>query len=154
MSTIPSTARLRKLRQVKPGDVVQGFAAVWAATRVEWGLRRRSLPETAASLGLAFDPMVTHDAKPAAEREPLDLPDWAWRRAHIGWLTVKHWPFGDTCLRRALVMGNRLKPFDPQLVVGVRVSDGSTPVDAHAWVRIGDTDLDPLARDYLVFGGS
>ena len=67
---------------------------------------------------------------------------------------VSIWPFGNTCLRRALVMGNRLAEFEPELVLGVRPNSEASRFDAHAWVRIGTVDLDPLASDYSVLGGA
>jgi hypothetical protein len=65
---------------------------------------------------------------------------------------MSRWPFGDTCLRHALVTGNRLAALGPELVIGVRPAATPGGVDAHAWLRIGGVDLDPLAAGYLTFG--
>ena len=154
MTSVRTGERLRLLRRAKPGDVVQAFAALWAAARAEWGLRRRTLPATAASLGLRFEPTLEDEARPVTPEARVTIPPWAWRRAHIAQLVVSVWPFGNTCLRRALVMGNRLSAFGPELVLGVRPNDGATRFDAHAWVRIRGVDLDPMARNYLILGDS
>jgi hypothetical protein len=68
---------------------------------------------------------------------------------HISWLVVRHGPFRDTCLRRALVIGSRLSALEPRLVIGVRPGKTVREVDAHAWLRIGSRDIDPLASSYL-----
>ena len=73
----------QRLRRAKPGDVVQAFAALWALTRAEWGLRRRTLPATAASLGLRFEPTLEDTARPVTAETRVTIPPWAWRRAHI-----------------------------------------------------------------------
>jgi hypothetical protein len=50
------------------------------------------------------------------------------------------WPFGDTCLRRALVMGHHLRDQSPVLRIGV-TAGRSEPVAAHAWVETADVTL-------------
>lgn len=145
-------ARLRKLARARPKDFFEAAAVLRAASRVEWGLRRRTLPATAGALGVAlFAGGLPSDRTPAPP-ERLALPPWAWRRARIAFIIMRRWPFGDTCLRRALVMGNRLARLAPELVIGVRPAATTRGVDAHAWLRIGGVDLDPLASEYLAFG--
>jgi hypothetical protein len=50
------------------------------------------------------------------------------------------WPFGDTCLRRALVLGHHLRDQSPVLRIGV-TADRSEDVAAHAWVETTDVTL-------------
>ena len=146
--------RLRRLGHARPRDVAEAAAALTAATRMEWGLRRHTLPTTAGLLGLTlFAGGAPSDELPSPP-DRLDLPAWAWRRARIAALVMRGWPFGDTCLRRALVTGNRLASLAPELVIGVRASSASPGLDAHAWLRIQGVDLDPLAAEYLAFGAA
>jgi transglutaminase superfamily protein len=123
-----------------------------AAARVEWGLRRHSLPATAGALGVGlFAGGAPSDGAPSSP-DRLELPAWAWRRTRIALVIMRRWPFGDTCLRRALVIGNRLAPLAPELVIGVRPAAAPRGIQAHAWLRIDGVDLDPLATEYLAFG--
>lgn len=61
-------------------------------------------------------------------------------------LVLRRWPFGDSCLRRALVLGALLRRFDPRLRVGVarNVEDGAQGVTAHAWL---ETTLGSFGHD-------
>ncbi len=149
-----ATERTRKLRRARPRDAVELLAICAATLRVEWCLRRQTLPVTARSLGMALfadgAPVDTEPTLPA----PFALPAWAWRRARIVDVVMRRWPFGDTCLRRTLVTGNRLARLDPELVIGVRVATTRRAIDAHAWLRIDGVDLDPLATEYLAFGAA
>ena len=54
---------------------------------------------------------------------------------------LRHWPFGDTCLRQALVCGWLLRRLGPVLQLGVAKVDGE--VRAHAWLVVGGTVVDP-----------
>ncbi len=147
-----SPERVRRLLRLRPRDVAEVVAVCGAAVRAEWGLRRRTLPATAGALGVTFRAVPSADDQIVAP-DRLALPPWAWRRARIARAVMRFWPLGDTCLRRALVTGNRLSDLGPELVIGIRA--GAAPrVDAHAWLRIAGVDLDPLATEYLAFGES
>ena len=154
MGALVNRARLRRLARARPKDLVEAAAVLSAAARVEWSLRRHTLPATAGILGVAlFAGEVPSDGAPTSP-DRLDLPAWAWRRTRIAFIIMRRWPFGDTCLRRALVIGNRLAPLAPELVIGVRSNSVERGFDAHAWLRIDGVDLDPLAVEYLAFGAS
>jgi hypothetical protein len=56
---------------------------------------------------------------------------------------MTRWPWGDTCLRIALVAGHRLRRLSPSLRVGVAIVDGE--VRAHAWLEVHGISLDPSA---------
>lgn len=124
-------------------DIVAAFGVM---VGVEIGLRTVGLPRLARLMGtrLALD-------GDAATRQVQrgDLPEWAWRRLAASRRVVRHWPFGDTCLRVALVCGRRLRTLEPVLRVGVRKEDGE--LKAHAWLDVRGTSLDPwAAQDYAV----
>lgn len=123
--------------------------AVVVAAATEAGLRVMRLPRLAALLGapLGLDqeaPLMPPDGGTArlsvAER----------RRLRAAWRVLRHWPFGDTCLRRALVSGHVLRRRKPVLRVGVAKIEGR--IQAHAWLEIDGVSLDPVgAATYRTF---
>lgn len=139
---------LRRLRTARPRDIPEGLLILGVAARVERSLRRDRLPETAriAGVTLANDPHPDDEAGSGAIAAAL--PSWALRRAYLVSLVMRRWPFGDTCLRRALVTGHRLSAMSPALVIGVRSLADDGPL-AHAWLRIDGVDMDPLSRQFL-----
>jgi len=110
--------------------------------RVELGLRLGSLQRLCRALGIATTP-PTGPAAGAAEF-PRDLA----RAAIAGVDRVgRWWPWGDTCLRRCLVLGRLLAAAEPVLVIGVaRSADGT--FGAHSWLEFGGETFDPRARDF------
>jgi hypothetical protein len=119
--------------------------ATWWLTRIELGLHRHPLPEVCGKLGIECD---LDSAKPPATT-PAVLP----RRTRTAILAcayaVARWPRGNTCLRRCLVMGHRLKALDPILRIGVR-RDGELVV--HSWLEIGGRTLDATSSQYATLG--
>ena len=122
------------------------------AIRVEWMLRRRSLPELAARSGLR----VVASQEPVRLRTPADppLPAWAGRRLALADRVMRRWPFGapdGRCLRRALLQGHRVRALDPAIRIGVR--RGPTGLVAHAWLEFGTGwTVDRDAALYLPLG--
>lgn len=115
----------------------QTMTALLVAILVEVGLRAVQLDRLAGWLGV---PLATTEA--AAVEEPLrSLPPWARTRVRATRRALRHWPFGDTCLRQALVGGTLLRRLRPTLRVGVARIDGE--VRAHAWLVIGGAIVDP-----------
>ncbi len=50
-----------------------------------------------------------------------------------------------TCLVKALVLSSLLADREGvELVIGVRKGEGETPIDGHAWVRVGDREFSLL----------
>lgn len=136
--------RLRRLATEFP----QTMAALLVAILVEVGLRAVHLDRLAGWLGV---PLATTEA--AAVDDPLrSLPPWARTRVRATRRVLRHWPFGDTCLRQALVGGSLLRRLQPTLRVGVARIDGE--VRAHAWLVIGGAILDPrgAASSYRPLG--
>jgi hypothetical protein len=114
-------------------------AVVVVAVVVEVGLRTTTLPRLAGLLGapLATDGFDTY----VAPTEATPLPRWAARRVETSRRVLRHWPFGDTCLRQALVCGWLLRRLGPVLQLGVAKVDGD--VRAHAWLVVGGSVIDP-----------
>jgi hypothetical protein len=130
--------RIRILR-VRASDVPDLCAALVVAVVVEVGLRTTTLRRLARALGtpLAVDDV---DAYTGAADAYL-LPRWAVRRMNAARRVLRHWPFGDTCLRQALVCGRLVRRLEPALQLGVAKVEGE--VRAHAWLVVNGTVVDP-----------
>ena len=126
------------------------LAAFGVAVFVEVGLRLMTLSRLARILGvpLAAGEQASATA-PQPPGDPAGLPSWARGRIRATRRVLHRWPFGDTCLRQALVTGQRLRRLDPLLHVGVAKMDGE--VRAHAWLVVSGVVVDPLraASSYL-----
>lgn len=123
---------------------------VLVALVVEAGLRLSTLPRLTRLLGIRLaEDCVSGKQQDSALRPGLPVT-WIRRRALAVNRVFRHWPFDDTCLRRALVLGHRLRRLDPALVIGVRY-DESGAVAAHAWLVVAGVSLDPLATQYEAF---
>jgi hypothetical protein len=109
------------------------------AVVVEVGLRTTTLPRLARVLGspLTVDGFEAYAVPADAPR----LPDWAVRRMNAVRRVLRHWPFGDSCLRHALVSGALLRRLQPALQLGVAKVDGE--IRAHAWLVVSGTVVDP-----------
>lgn len=118
----------------RPGELWWLVAALVLTVVVEAGLRLLSLPRLAALLGVPLD------LRPVPSATYV-LPDRFRLRLRAVRRVVRHWPFGDTCLRHALVAGALLRRLDPVLQVGVARS--SDEVRAHAWLLVRGAVIDP-----------
>src|SRR5699024_8870930 len=110
----PAAAEAPVKRPVR--EIPATAAALPTTCAVEVGLRVLPLPRTARLFGA---PLRQGPAPPAAEPRPARLGVRGRRRARAVQRVMRHWPFGDTCLRHALVAGQRLRRSSPELVVGV-----------------------------------
>lgn len=119
--------------------------AAVVAVCVEVGLRVTTLPRLAKFLGVPL--AMDGDAglpQPSVSTDPerTILPAVARRRIRATRTVMRHWPLGDTCLRQALVSGQRIRGLNPNLHVGV--AKVGSEVRAHAWLTVGDTVIDPM----------
>lgn len=119
--------------------------ALLAVLAVEIGIATTTVPRLARLLGVA----ITGSDEPAPSAVPADFP-LAWIRHRSGEVNrvLGRWPFGDTCLRRALALGHRIRRLDPVLVIGVR-HDEHGQIAAHAWLVVRGVTLDPQAARFL-----
>lgn len=133
------TGRRHRIPRVRASEVPDLVAALGLAVLVEVGLRVATLPRLARALGtpLAVDGSDAYAGSIGAS----PLPDWAVRRMNAASRVLRHWPFGDTCLRQALVCGWLLRGLRPALQLGVAKVDGE--VQAHAWLVVGGAVVDP-----------
>jgi len=145
------TRRLRKRARQVPEVLI----VVAVALCVEVGLRITTLPRLARLLGAPLAAAGSGQSVPTPPTEgarPATLPVGARRSVRATMAVMRRWPLGDTCLRQALVSGQRLRRLGPLLHVGVAKAGGE--VRAHAWLTVGDIVIDPLraAADYLPLG--
>jgi hypothetical protein len=123
--------------------------ALTSLARIELGLRRHDLPTLCRKLGIAWD---LQSAEPPG-RERAILPRNTRTAVLASCHVVARWPAGDSCLRRCLVLGHRLRRLTPVLRIGVRRDEAGAFL-AHSWLEIGGGALDPAAADYLPLGAT
>ncbi|TDE07478.1 lasso peptide biosynthesis B2 protein [Jiangella asiatica] len=123
------------------------LAAAGVALVVEVGLRVTTLPRLARLLGAPLRTDDGGDLMPPSTPARLgpSLTPATRRRLRAVRRVLRHWPFGDTCLRRALVSGHVLRRLRPVLRVGVAKVDGR--IQAHAWLEIDGVSLDPAGAE-------
>jgi hypothetical protein len=152
MRGLPRAVLRDPVRRVR--DVSEYVAVLAVATVTEVSLRTTTLPTTARLLRVRLEPTVAAppaDASPARTEPPV-LPVAARRQVRAVQTVVGRWPFGDTCLRQSLVLGQRLHRLDPALVVGMRKDTAGT-FAAHAWLVVEGRSIDPESRQFAALAG-
>lgn len=145
-STFASIGRVVLRRAFRLFDP-QTLLVALVALVVEVGLKLSTLPHLTRFLGIQLTQDCEHEQQNGSA-PPSALPvSWIRRRALAVNRVFRHLPFNDTCLRRALVLGQRIRRLDPTLVIGVRY-DESGALAAHAWLVVAGVALDPLAAQY------
>jgi len=122
---------------------VLGLQVVLLFAVVEIGLRTVALPQLCARLHIRFGtpPTAHRQRAPTASR-------WTATEALAAVRYVsERWPWGDTCLRKCLVLGTLLRRAEPTLVLGVRKStDGD--FGAHAWLEFNGVSIDGMSAEF------
>jgi hypothetical protein len=132
----------------------RGVAALrtlyWLAVlcRIEVGLRRSSLPSLCRRLGVHVD--LVSPTTPS--RSVWPVPRIYERHVRALMRATSWWPFGDTCLRRCLLLGMLLRTERPALRIGIRRDEAGT-FGAHSWLEIAGRSLDPASADFAVLHG-
>lgn len=136
---------MRSLRAAR--FVAESVRAVVTLAVIEACLRTGGVDTACARLGVRSDlasarpPRAGNVVLPRRTRTPV--------RACCA--VASAWPAGDTCLRRCLLLGHRLRRLDPVLRIGVR-RDTDAAFAAHAWLEIDGVPLDPDALRYAALG--
>lgn len=113
-----------------------------ALATVEAGLRLLPLPRLCRILGVQLD---LESEVSAGGVWPV--PQMYGRTVRAVFRATSWWPFGDTCLRRCLLLARALHAFQPVIRIGVRRGhDGA--FSAHSWLEVAGTSLDPMAGDF------
>jgi hypothetical protein len=125
---------------VPPRELPAVVAAAMVAVAVEVGLRTLKLPTLAR---LMSTPLADDGGAPEQVVDRYPMPPRLVLRMRAVRRVMRHWPFGDACLRLALVSGQRIRELRPLLRVGV--AKGDDGVRAHAWLEVDGVSLDPEA---------
>jgi hypothetical protein len=146
-----NVARMHRYRallaSVRPRDAVQLLILAGLLVVIEIGLRATRVDRVARRLHISF--LSTDNDHHDNDNAPTLTADER-RWTNNAWRLMRHWPLDTTCLRRSMVFGWILRRRDPVLVLGIQQADSG--VLAHAWIRVGNTDLDPTASQYTSFG--
>lgn len=137
---MPIRGALRTLRLREVPDLVRSTVA---ATRMEVALRRDPLDVVARHMGarLCTQPVAPGAGSEGGHGAALAFTDAELARLGTARRVTRHWPFGDTCLRRSLMVAHQLRDRSSELYVGVAKTDGV--VTAHAWLVVDGVNLDP-----------
>lgn len=132
------------MRRIRTG--IEAVRAAVTLAVIEVLLRTSDLPTTCRLLCIDLD--VTSAAAPGTATALLPANTRpALRAAQV---VLARWPFGDTCLRRCLLLGHRFRALRPVLRIGVQ-RDGNG-FGAHAWLEIDGAALDPTASQFAALG--
>lgn len=134
---------------LQPAVLREVVTQLLVALFVEASLRTTDLRTTARRLGVSLPAFVP--PYPVTSNDE-GLPVWAGRRGWVAVRLMRRWPFGDTCLRRSLVLGQRLAVLHPQLHLGVTKENGA--LNAHAWLEVGGLVLDTEHTRFSRFTGA
>lgn len=114
---------------------------------IELWLHTTDLPTTCRRLRVGCD--LQSSTPPASEAAVLPRSTRATVLAVDA--VASRWPAGDTCLRRCLLLGHRLRRLEPVLRIGVQRSPGGS-FAAHSWLELHGATLDATAARYAVLG--
>ena len=133
---------VRWIKRTSVREAVELLYLVLLATVAELTVRVVPLRRLAPLLGIRVQAPSVSSAQ-----DPLD-PEIG-RRAELVDKLYRYWPRQNSCLRRGLVLGFRLRRWEPTLMIGIERGTGD--VRAHAWIEIGGAvigdesgDLAPL----------
>jgi hypothetical protein len=103
------------------------------ASAAEVVVKSTSLPRITSFLGIALTGDEPRDGA-APRRTALMDQETIAARARMVDRVYRHWPRESSCLRRALVLGYRIRRAHPTLSIGVANEDGE--IRAHAWIEV------------------
>lgn len=133
-----NTLRLAQVARLSARDWCTLAHVAGCASLIEVGLRVLPLPRLCGAVGIQ---LATDERQPTGSRE-TGLTRRELRQIALARRIMQLWPWGDTCLRVALVSGRLLRVRRPLLCVGVARVDGT--VRAHAWLEVNGVSLDPV----------
>lgn len=141
-----SAAYLRSWLRLSLAEKCELALVVVLALLAEVAVKAVSLPRLASALGIG---LTRSDTPPRNEPSRRPRPtDWAFvdRRARMVDRVYKHWPRRSSCLRRAVVLGFRVRRAGPTLIFGV-AREGSG-LRMHAWIEINGTVVGEESGDW------
>lgn len=136
----------RTIRSVRLAAEIVAAAVRLSVIEIE--LRRSTVPDLCRRLRIRLD----LDSATAPGADPVVLPRWTATPVRACLEVAARWPAGDTCLRRCLLVGHRLRTLDPVLRIGVR-RDEVGAFGAHAWLEVDGRTLDGSAGGFTALAG-
>jgi hypothetical protein len=136
--------RLRSWASWSLEDKVELLQLIVLAAGAEVAVRTVALPKLTRRLGIGLGgPDATHSPTPRTRSLSRDTID---RRAAAVDRLYRVWPRRDSCLRRALVLGFRIRAARPTMQIGVAKEEGR--VRAHAWIEVDGRVVGDDSGDY------
>lgn len=112
------------------------------ALLAEIAVKVSSLPRLARALGIELADRPPRSRRPAPPMDSATLDN----KARMVDRVYRHWPRADSCLRRALVLGFRIRAARPVLRIGVAREQDE--IRAHAWIEAGGRVIGSQAGDW------
>jgi hypothetical protein len=111
------------------------FLLAALAAAAELAVKTVSLPRLTRALGIALVDYERDLDQGVGSRAASGLSEHeVTRRARAVDRLYRAWPRKSSCLRRALVLGYRIRRAHPILFIGVAKRDGA--IRAHAWIEV------------------
>lgn len=127
-----------------PGEKLELFGVLVLAGAAEVAVKLVRLPRLTSMLGISL--VGKGERKDETGATPRMSPDVIARRARMVDRVYRHWPRRRSCLRRALVLGYRVRKARPTLLIGV--AKEGPDVRAHAWIEIADEVVGDQSGDW------
>ena len=128
-------ARVRNWAAWSLEEKVELVGLVGLALAAEVAVRTTPLPALTRRLGIALEEDASGDTTRPRRSSARALPPAAIeKRAAAVDRLYRVWPRRDSCLRRALVLGYRVREARPTLRIGV-AREGEE-IRAHAWIEV------------------
>ena len=131
---------MRAWRRLRWSERVELSYLVLLALLAEAAVRLIPLPTLTRRLGIALGRNAGEPGPPGAHAPFVE------RRARAVDRLYRVWPRDGSCLRRALVLGFRVRRARPTLVLGVAEEDGT--VHAHAWIEVDGAPVGHEPREF------
>ncbi len=129
---------------LEPGEKLELLGILVLASAAEVAVKLVRLPRLTSLLGIDLAGKGERNGEPGAT--PRMSPDVVERKARMVDRVYRHWPRKRSCLRRALVLGYRVRKARPTLLIGV--AREGPDVRAHAWIEIAGEVVGDQSGDW------
>lgn len=128
------TRRLRTWLGLGLREKVELVGLAFLAAVAEAAVKLVPLPRLTKTLGIDLIDVGERPAETPGHAPPTLRDDEIARRARAVDRLYHAWPRKSSCLRRALLLGYRIRKAHPVLFIGVAKKDGA--IRAHAWIEV------------------
>lgn len=147
MSSARLRTRLRTWAHLSLNEKVELFLVAGLALAAEVAVKLFALPRLTRWLGIALVDGHSSTTTGSSSGRIAALSRRAIEtRARAVDRVYRVWPRKNSCLRRALVLGFRIRAANPVLQVGVAQDNGS--IRAHAWIEVEGAVIGESSGDY------